>query len=200
VPGRLALLALVTVVAACGCGSSHPASSADPQVNNGTCETSGGAGQPTKQSCTFVLDDGRRLGCNRSFAGTTPSVSQLLRDGCRWLTPLKLSGSMRALIVRIDGVRRCLTSRGLRAVGGPVFPSRPPDPARPDGELVITSTTPSFIAFYTDAARASRTLPALQRADAGKHILLERRGAVTIAWSRVPADAFRGEVWTCVSG
>jgi hypothetical protein len=194
------LLVVGTVLLAAGCGGSRPASTAAPQVNSAICGAFRVAASTTAQSCTFVLDDGRRLGCNRSFAGTTPSVSQLVRDGCHWLTPLKLSSSMRALILRIGGARRCLTSRGLRAVGGPAFQSRPPDPAQPDGELLITSTTPSFIAFYTDAARARRTLPALQRADAGEHVLLERRGAVTIAWTHAPDDALRGLVWTCVSG
>jgi hypothetical protein len=198
---RLALLALGTVLLSVGCGGSQPASrtAADTQVNSASCATSGGAGKPTTQSCKFVLSDGRRLRCNRDFVGPTPSVAQLLRDGCRWLTPLKLSASMRAVIARIDRVRGCLTSKGLRAVGGPAFPSRPRDPAQPDGELVITSRTPSFVAFYTDAAKASRTLPALRRLDAGKHVQLERRGAVTIAWTNAPAEDVRSDVWGCVT-
>lgn len=194
------LLAVAATLLAAGCGGSHGASTtaADSQVNSASCTTSGAAGKPTRTTCAFVLNDGRRLGCNRSLAGPTPSVRALLRDGCRWLTPLKLSASMRALIARIDGARRCLGSRGLRAVGGPAFPSRPPDPTQPDGELVITAKGPSFIAFYTDAAKASRTLPALRRADAGKQILLERRGAVTVAWTHAPAGEVRSAVWGCV--
>ncbi len=198
----LAPLALGALLLAAGCGgSSRPAAAtaaADPQVNSASCRASGGVGKPTTRSCTFVLSDGRRLRCNRDLAGPTPSVAQLLRDGCRWLRPLELSASMRALIARIDSARRCLTSKGLRAAGGPAFPSRPPDPTQPDGELVITSKTPSFIAFYTDAAKASRTLPALRRVDAGKHIQLERRGAVTIAWTHAPAEDVRSAVWGCV--
>jgi hypothetical protein len=139
-------------------------------------------------------------GCNRTFNGPTPSVPQLLRDGCHLLTPLKLSRSMRAVTARIDRDRSCLTSKGLRAAGGPVFPSRPPDPGQPDGELVISSSThPTFIAFYTDAARAKRIEPALRREDAHKPVVLERRGAVTIAWTQAPAADLRRAVWGCVS-
>ena len=191
----------------CGCVGSRcspsgslwwlPAAAA--QVNSAACQTSGRDGKPTRQSCTFVLDDGRRLGCNRAFNGPTPSVPQLLRDGCRWLTPLKLTRSMRAVITRIDTGRSCLTSKGLHAVGGPAFPSRPADPAQPDGELVIRASHPTFIAFYTDAARAKRIEPVLRRDDAGEHLLLERRGAVTIAWTRAPADDVRQTVWGCVA-
>jgi hypothetical protein len=63
---------------------------------------------------------------------------------------------------------------------------------------VISSAHPTFIAFYTDAAKGRRVEPALRRDDAGKHVLLERRGAVTIAWSQAPAGDFRDAVWACV--
>jgi hypothetical protein len=194
-------LAVPAVLLAAGCGGSHPEtrSTADAQVNSAMCQADSVTGTAATRSCTFVLNDGRRLGCARSFAGPAPSVALLVRDGCRWLTPLKLSPAMRTLIARIDSDRSCLTSKGLRAVGGPAFPSRPPDPSQPDGELVITSKTPSFVAFYTDTARASRTLPALRRLDAGKHVVLEHRGAVTIAWTQAPAGALRSAVWACVS-
>ncbi len=198
---RIALFALGTVLLAAGCGGSKPAATTTAgQVNSMSCQTSGGAGKPNTQSCTAMLNDGRRLGCNRSIVGAPPSVSQLVRDGCRWLTPLKLSRSVRALIARIDTARACLESKRLRASGGVVLPPTPPDATQPDGELVVTSESPSFIAFYVDAARASRTLPALQRLDAGKHVTLERRGAVTIAWTNTAASGPRGVIWTCVSG
>jgi hypothetical protein len=202
VRSRLVVLVLGTVLVAAGCGGSQPASrtTADARVNTGLCQASRVAGKPTANTCTFVLNDGRRLGCNRSFVGPTPSVSQLLRDGCRWLTPLNLSASVRALIARIDSVRSCLTSQRLRAVGGAMLPPNPPGPAQPDGELVITSRGPSFIAFYTSVARARRLEPAILRTAAQSHVQIERRGAVTIAWSRAPAGPVRDTVWTCVSG
>lgn len=197
----LVLFALGTVLLTAGCGGSHGSSTATAaQVNSGSCQESSRAGKPATQSCTFVLNDGRRLGCNRSIVGPAPSVPQLLRDGCRWLTPLQLSRSVRALIAKIDSARSCLTSKRMRAVGGAVLPPTPPGAAEPDGELVVTSRSPSFIAFYVDAARASRTLPALRRLDAGKHVVLERRGAVTIAWTQMPASEQRTVIWTCVSG
>jgi hypothetical protein len=107
---------------------------------------------------------------------------------------------MRALIARIDSDRSCLRSKGLRALGGPAFPSQPPDPVQPDGELEFSaSSSPTFIAFYTDAARAKRIEPELRREDAPKHVLLERRGAVTIVWTQAPAGDLRRTVWACVS-
>jgi hypothetical protein len=195
------LLCVGTCLMVAGCGGAHPASTAavDPQVNTVSCAASGAPGKPTTHSCTFVLNDGRRLGCNRTFNGPTPSVPQLLRDGCHWLTPLKLSRPMRAVIARIDSDRRCLASKGLRATGGPAFPSRPPDPTQPDGELVVRSSHPAFIAFYTDAARAQRIEPAVRRDDAGKHIVLERHGAVTVAWTQAPDGDLRHTVWGCVT-
>lgn len=195
---RVAPLALGTVLLFAGCGGAHRAATT-AQVNTASCEASGGTGRPTRQSCTFVLEDGRQLDCNRDFTGPTPTVPQLLRDGCRWLATLKLSSAMRAVIARIASARKCLTSRQLRAVGGPAFPSRPPDPTQPDGELVISSTHPTFIAFYTDAARANRIEPELKRADSGKHVILERRGAVTIVWTQAPAGDTRESVWRCVA-
>src|SRR5690348_8129688 len=129
--GLTTLLCAVTCLVLVGCGGSQAAStaSADTQVNSGQCQTSVLASGPTARSCTFVLNDGRRLGCNRTFNGPTPTFPQLLRDGCRWLAPLKLSRSMSAVIGRIDSGRSCLTSKGLRAVGGPAFPTDPPDAA-----------------------------------------------------------------------
>lgn len=195
---RLALLALGTVLVVGGCGGSHRTVTT-AQVNSVSCEESGAHGKPNANSCTFVLNDGRRLGCSRTFTGPTPGVPQLLRDGCRWLTPQKLSTSMRAVLARIDSGRSCLTSKGLSAVGGPAFPSRPPDPTQPDGELVIRASHPAFIAFYTDAARAQRIEPALRREDSGKHVLLERRGAVTIAWTQAPDGNLSHAIWGCVA-
>jgi hypothetical protein len=193
-----ALLFAGTCLLVAGCGGSHPATTAaaDPQVNAGLCQLSGGAAKP---SCTFVLEDGRRLGCNRSFAGSTPTVSELVRDGCRWLTPLKVSRSMRAVIARINSVKGCLRSKAMRVAGGPAFPSRPLDPTQPDGEVVISSSHPTFIAFYTDVAKAKRIEPALRRDDARTHVLLERRGAATIAWSQPPAGQDRHAVLACLS-
>jgi hypothetical protein len=194
---RLVLLGLGTILVAAGCGGSH--GSAAAQVNSASCAVSSGLGKPAAQSCTFGLNDGRRLGCKRSFTGPTPSVPQLVRAGCHWLAPLRLSRPMRAVIARIVSDRRCLASRGLRVLGGPAFPSRPPDPVQPDGELVISSATdPTFIALYTDAAKANRIEPALRREDSGKHVFLERRGAVTIAYSQAPTGELRHAVRGCV--
>jgi hypothetical protein len=184
-----------------GCGGSHraAAASSDNVVNSASCASFGLAGQPTTQRCTFVLDDGRRLGCNRSFAGPSRSVRQLLRAGCHWLTPLKLSRPVRVLIARIDGVKSCLESKRLRASGGALLPPNPSGPDQPDGEIVVTSGSPSFIAFYSSVARARGLEPAVLRTAARSHVQVERLGAVTIAWTQ-PAGPLRDTVWTCISG
>ncbi|MGN6869045.1 MAG: hypothetical protein ACTHMY_11655 [Solirubrobacteraceae bacterium] len=41
-----------------------------------------------------MLNDGRRLGCNRAFNGPTPSVPELLRDGCRKHVALERRGAV----------------------------------------------------------------------------------------------------------
>lgn len=204
----LALLVLALAGSAGGCGGSHraAATNADPQVDITSCAVSSGAGKQTSRSCTFVLTDGRRFRCNRLFTGPGPAVAQLERmTGCRQLPSLVFSAPERALIVRLDRARSCLTEKDLHVLGGPTLPESGPVPPpsrltsiEPDGELVISSTSPTFIAFYTTAARARRIEPALRRSDAHAHVELERRGAVTIAWSRTPTSGLRNMVWTCL--
>ncbi|MBV9604739.1 MAG: hypothetical protein JO027_06520 [Solirubrobacterales bacterium] len=64
---------------------------------------------------------------------------------------------------------------------------------------MIPSSHPTFIAFYPDAARAARIELALSRDDAREPVSLERRGAVTIAWSQAPAGHERDLVWSCLA-
>ena len=85
-------------------------------------------------------------------------------------------------------------------MGAPVLPPSPPSSAEADGELVISSSRRTFIAFYIDAARAGRIEPALARQDRPAHMLLERRGAATIVWTRAPAAELRDAVRACVPG
>lgn len=198
----LALLLLVIAGFAGGCGGgSHraAASTADPQVDTASCAVSGRDGRQTSRSCMFVLTDGRRFSCNRLFTGPGPTVSQLEQAaGCRRLPSLVLSPAERALSARLDRARGCLIAKGLRVLGAPVLPPPRVSSTEPDGELVISSTTPTFIAFYRTAARAQRIEPTLRRSDAHAPVLLERRGAVTIAWSRPPGSGLRNMVWACL--
>lgn len=201
---RRALTLLVLCVAglsAAGCGGSPRAAAgtAEPQIDSASCEVSGGAGRQTTRSCTFVVSDGRRFSCNRFFTGPAPSVSELERAAdCRRLPSLVFSRAERALMARLSRARNCLVARGLRVSGGPVLPPVGPTSTEPDGELVIGSASLAFIAFYTSAARARRIEPVLRRDDAHAPVLLQRRGAVTIAWIRAPAGEPRNMVWTCL--
>jgi len=197
----LAPLVLGTVLVAAGCGGSHrtQTTSAGAQVESGGCESSSSNGKPASESCLYVFSDGRQLRCGKQFNGQTPTVRQLERAGCRRLAPLKLSASERALIARLDQARSCLTARGRRALGGAILPPIPPGSTQPDGELVISSTHPAFIAFYTDAARAMRLEPGIRRDALRTHALVERRGTVTVVWTRAPAGEERGAVWTCAA-
>lgn len=207
----LAVVAASTVVCAAGCGGSQPASPATTtvaRVVDGQCDAFALRYQPKPvQQCTFVLSDGERFGCAKPFTGETPTAAQLIRSGCRRLASLRFSAAERALVARIDAVRTCLTARRLRAVGGPVLPTyppggpvvpSPPSSSQPRGELVITSSHPTFIAFYANAAQAARVEPALVRMDAGSHVEVERRGAATVIWSSVPTSKLRSSVWGCL--
>jgi hypothetical protein len=199
------VLASVLCVAGCG-GSGHapPASGASARVVDASCQSSAGV----SQACTFVLGDGERFGCGRTFSGPAPTAGQLERAGCRRLASLKLSEAELAAIARLEVAQTCLTGKGLHAIGGPVLPTNPPDgavqpsspsgTAQPGGELVISSSHPTFVAFYADAAVAARVEPALSRADSSSHVQVERHGAETIVWSHPPTSQTRNMVRSCL--
>lgn len=193
---------LGVVGVAAGCGGSHraTATTAGATVASASCEASGADSKPASHSCTFFLSDGQRFRCGRLVKGAAPTVLQLERAGCHRLASLRLPTPVRRMTARLDQDRACLSARRLRVVGGPVLPPNPPDSTQPDGEIVISSTHPTFIAFYTDAARARRLAPAVVRAAARTHVLVERRGDVTIVWTRAPSGALRDAVGACASG
>lgn len=206
----LALVAASTIVATAGCGGSQPAGSATTaaaRVVDGSCQSDSIEGGPSAQSCTFVLSDGERFSCAKPFSGQTPTAAQLERTECRRLPSLKLSAAERAVTARIEAASTCLNAKRLRAIGGPVLPTYPPggpvapsplSSSQPRGELVITSSHPTFIAFSANAAQAARIEPALVRMDAGSHVEVERRGAETIIWSSAPTSELRNTVWGCL--
>jgi hypothetical protein len=208
----LVVLAVGTVACATGCGgSSHgstPTTASAATVVNATCGSSALRGKPPVQSCAVVLSDGERFSCGAAFKGATPTARQLERLGCRRLPSLKLSGAELALIARIDGARSCLTTKGVHAVGGPVLPTGPPggtvqlpapaNSTQPGGEVVLDSSQPTFIAFYTNAAQAARIEPELARSDRSAHVLVEGHGAETIVWSHAPTEQLRDTVRACL--
>jgi hypothetical protein len=88
-----------------------------------------------------------------------------------------------------------MIAKGLRAFGGPVLPGRS---RTPDGELVLSSSHPTFIAFYIDVAQARRLEATIVRRARISHGQVETRKAVTIIWTRVPTNSLRSSVEACV--
>jgi hypothetical protein len=102
------------------------------------------------------------------------------------------------MITALERARRCLTAKGLHALGGPVLPPSSSGSSTADGELVISSTHPTFIAFYTDPARARGLEATVVQSARRVHGQVERHGAVTIVWTRAHASNLRGAVDACV--
>jgi hypothetical protein len=153
---------------------------------------------PIAATCTFVLSDGRRFRCNGvAQLHSTPSPSALERArGCVALTPLAVTPKTRAVIAAIDAARMCMTRKGLRVSGGPVFPQQ--SPTSPDGELIVgNGHGGAFVAFYTDASRAARLEPEVRQNTRGSAAQVERRGAVTVVWIHRPASGLRDAVLSC---
>jgi hypothetical protein len=157
---RTVLVAGMVAATVGGCGSgSAPTATAGAQIESGSCESSGAGGRVTSQSCSFVLSDGEQFRCHKAFEGSTPTAPVLEHvKGCVRLTSLVLSPAVRRMIAALDKARRCLSTKGIRAIGGPVLPPNPSASSSPDGELVVGQSAAHalFIAYYTSAARAQR--------------------------------------------
>lgn len=148
--------------------------------------------------CQFMLSDGRRFRCSGTeFSRSRPTPSALEHArGCVALAPLVIPASERAVITALESVRTCMTGKGLRVSGGPVFPEQSPTSA--DGELIVgNGAGGAFIAFYTDSSRAQRLEPLVRENAARFGGKVERRGAVTVLWIRRPAIALRKDVLAC---
>ena len=174
----LATAAVLLAMTAAGCGSATSSTSPSAerttpaaQVTSASCSstateaassgvtTSAGRGGAVS-SCMFVLTDGRRFKCSGpAFARSTPTPSTLEHaKTCVTISPLVIPASLRAVVARIATTRICLTSKGLRMTGGPVFPQQGPNSA--DGELI---TEGAFIAFYTHPPRQPGSNPRSSR-------------------------------------
>jgi SecD-like export protein len=161
------------------------------QLVSGSCTAAGTGGQVVSRHCQFVLSDGRRFSCRRQLKGQ-PTSKRIAAAGCVSLRPLVLSPEQKALISRIYADRACLSAQRLRVAGGPLLPSRV---RSPDGELVVASTHPTFIAFYVDVAKASRLRREITHPPAG---MVRTHGAVAIVWTRRPPPRLRTTVENCV--
>lgn len=188
VPGLL-------VIATAGCGSQAARTTAAAEVVSGSCTSSGIDGRTTSESCEFVLSDGRRFRCRHELNGQ-PTGRAVKAAGCVRLRPLVLSAAQRSLISKIDRARNCLRGKGLRASGGPVLPV---NSQTADGEIVVSSTHPTFIGFYSDVAKARRVESSSARF-VRSHSLVEDRGTVRIIWTRAPTSGLRRTVEGCSLG
>jgi hypothetical protein len=176
----------------------------DTQVTSSSCSMSAAStGSRASGSCTFLLSDGRRFRCPPAF-GTRPTLSVSALEhakACSRLPTIAIPAPTRAIFAAIEKARTCLTTQGFRVTGGPFYPTDPPyRQSVPDGELVIESVTPTFIAFYDSGRTAQRFERQLvQNADrlGGR---VERRGAVTVLWTRQPAAQQRSGIEACAFG
>jgi hypothetical protein len=194
--GRLAGIGAAGVLAATasGCGSRDTRTGPAAQVVSGSCQTAAAGGRTVSQSCQFVLSDGRQFRCRREPKGP-PKATDLHAAGCVKLPSLSLSAAQRSTFTVVYAASKCLTERGLRVVGGPTLPA---DSQTPDGELVVRSIHPAFIAFYTDVAKADRLNSRVVRNARAFHGQVEKRDAVTIVWAVPPAGGLRRTVEGCV--
>jgi hypothetical protein len=214
-PTHLATAAVLLAVSATGCGSAT--SSTSPSVARGTlaaqvtsasCSSAAtvavssgvatsAARRPPVSSCVFALTDGRRFKCpGPAFARSTPTPGTLEHaKACVMMSPLVMPASLRAVAARIATDRTCLTSKGLRVTGGPVFPQQGSNSA--DGELI---TEGAFIAFYIDQHKAARLEPEVKQNATRFGGQVVRNGAVTVLWIHPPASGLRNAVSGCAFG
>ena len=69
----------------------------------------------------------------------------------------------------------------------------------PDGEIVVSSRHPTFIAYCVDAAKARRLRrEGIPRVSVRE--LAQTRGLVSIAWTGLPASELQTTVEGCVFG
>jgi hypothetical protein len=188
--GTAAAGLLVIAVASCGSQAARTTAAAD--VVSGSCMSSGINGHTTSESCEFVLSDGRRFRCPHELKGP-PTSRALKAAGCVQLRSLVLSAAQRSLISKVDRARNCLRGKGLRAFGGPVLPV---NSQTADGEIVVSSPHPTFVAFYSDVAKARRVESSAARS-VRFHGLVEDRGTVRIIWTHAPTSALRSAVEAC---
>jgi hypothetical protein len=212
---RFAMVLLAVAAGGCGSVASSTSSSsslsaarATSAVASASCSSvatvavSSGAATSTNRrapvsSCVFVLADGRRFRCSgAAFGRSTPSSSTLEHaKACVPASRFTLSANVRAVAAKITAVRTCLTNKGLRVGGGPIFPQQGPN--TPAGELI---TGGAFIAFYTDQLKAERLEPQVRQNAKRFGGQVVRNGAVTVLWIHPSASGSRDAVSGCAFG
>ncbi len=204
-----ALAAVLTAVAASGCGSSAAAPGPPPATGLAltSARCSRAASRPGAPAaggrCVYVLTDGRRLRCpEAAFGLSPPAVGALVRaSACVPLEELAISPAQRRAFALLATARACLTGRGLGVTGGPVLPRNPRTPDAPDGELIVGARGgAAFVGFYRDPGMARRREAALVANAQRLGGQVERRGAVTVVWIHPPPVDLRADVRACAVG
>jgi len=117
---------------------------------------------------------------------------------CVALTALVIPARSRALFATIAKTRSCLSGRGLRVTGGPVFPAQGSNSA--DGELIVGDAGGgALIAFYDDVRKAQRLEPRVRQNAKRLGGQLKRRGAVIVLWAH-PSSPLSRSVEPCAFG
>lgn len=190
---------------ATGTGAGEIAASTTCGSSASTQSTSSGVITSThvESSCVVVLSDGRRYRCSSRWAQrlgpgvTPPSVFEHAKQ-CRPLSRLVIPRVLRAVAARIAKARACLTERGLRVLGGLVFPPQPHGESyAPDGEL---DSSDLLVAFYTDARSAETAAPYVMRNVKRFRGEFDRSGANNIVWIAAPPHRLVDIVDGCVGG
>lgn len=198
---RLVVAAGVLAVVAVGCGAAPSASAgALALVTSSSCSEQSSSSSPVQSgSCVFVLEDGRRFRCPLRFGDrATLSASVQHSKACVALAALVIPARSRVLFATIAKTRACLSGRGLRVTGGPVFPAQGSDSA--DGELIVGDAAGgALIAFYADGRKAQRLEPKVRQNAKRLGGQLERRGAVIVLWPH-PSSPLSRSVEPCAFG
>jgi hypothetical protein len=203
-----AVVVVALALAACGGSSALRSANASPaapvQVSSASCETSWAKGTGTVvHPCVFTLTDGRRLSCPDSFAHSIQTAYSLEHSrACKPLRPLAIPASWRAVFAAIEKTRLCLTSRGLRVLGGPSLGINN-GPDGPIGELDVANgrdAMPTLIGYYRSSRAAQHFEPTARKNVGRLGGVVQRRGEVILVWPHRPTGHQRATVATCAFG
>jgi hypothetical protein len=196
-PPRGALSAIAIGGAIALSSGSAPAASSHLQIDSVSCLETSAPGHPAHGACTYLLTDGRRFKCPLRFSERRQTPTSLERArACRPLRPFHIPAAWKPVFTHLYAVQACLARKGVSTSGGP-FLEGPRPRTRPIGELITKTRPTAFIAFYTTARVAKRAEPqvlASARRIGGR---VQRRGAVTVLWTKPPAARQRATAEAC---
>jgi hypothetical protein len=130
-------------------------------------------------------------GCGSSTTSSKPSTTAAPAR-----PPAPSAAVEAALLTAIKTARSCMTAKGLRVSGGPIYPQQSPTSA--DGELIVGNAGGgAYVAFYTDVTRAKQLEPEVRKSARRAGGTVERRGSVTVLLIHRPRRSLRNTVIGC---